>query len=88
MLIVDIKRPILDWNSEIEVLKQNGNKIFQYVWTIIVVIILMYIKGTFEDMNLYIGMLATFAIFGILLFIADTYVRKQIKKNKLFKNII
>lgn len=88
MLIVDIKRPILNWNAEIDVFKQNGNKIFQYVWTIIVVVILMYIKRAFKDLNLYIGIFSTLAIFAILLFVVDTYVRKQIKNNKLFKNII
>ena len=88
MLIIDIKRPIMNWNSEIEVLKQNGNKIFQYVWTIIVVLLLMYIYRIFKDLNIYIGILATFITFIILLFSADIYVRKQIKRNKLFKNII
>ncbi len=88
MLIVDIKRPILDWNAEIEVLKQNGNKIFQYVWTIIIVILLLYITKIFKDVNLYIAIFGTFIIFGILLLIVDTYVRKQINKNKLFKKII
>lgn len=88
MLIVDIKRPILDWDTEIEVLKQNGNKIFQYVWTIIVVILLMYIAKAFKNINLYLAVLITFLIFAILLFIADKYVRVQIKRNKLFKNVI
>ena len=88
MLIVDIKRPILNWNSEIDVFKQNGNKIFQYVWTIIVVVILMYITRAFKDLDLYLGIFVTFIIFVSLLVIVDIFVRKQIKKNKLFKNII
>ena len=88
MLIVDIKRPILDWKAEIDVFKQNENKIFQYVWTITVVVLLMYIKRAFENLNLYIGILATFMIFLVILCIINIYVKKQIKKNKLFKNII
>ena len=88
MLIVDIKRPILNWKAEIDVFKQNGNKIFQYVWTIIVVVLLMYIKNIFKNLNIYIAILGTFIIFFIILFIINIYVTNQIKKNKLFKNII
>lgn len=88
MLIVDIKRPILNWKAEIDVFKQNGNKIFQYVWTIIVVVLLMYIKNIFKNLNMYIAILGTFIIFFIILFIINIYVTNQIKKNKLFKNII
>ena len=88
MLIVDIKRPILDWKAEIDVFKQNQNKIFQYVWTIIVVVLVLYIKRAFENLNLYIGMLVTFIIFTTILLIINKYVKKQITKNKLFKNII
>ncbi len=88
MLIVDVKRPILNWNSEMEVIKQNGNKIFQYVWTIIVVLLLMYIYNIFENVNLYMGIFITLIIFTVLLLIVNIYVKRQIKKNKLFKNII
>ena len=88
MLIVDIKRPILNWKAEVEVFKQNGNKIFQYVWTIAVVVILMYIRKACETVNLYIGFLAIFVVFVLILFIVDKYVRKGIKNNKLFKNVI
>lgn len=88
MLILDIKRPILDWKAEIDIFKQNENKIFQYVWTIAVVVILMYIKRAFRDFNLYLGILFTFIIFLIILLIINIYVKKQIKKNKLFKKII
>lgn len=88
MLIVDIKRPTLNWSAEIDVFKQNGNKVFQYVWTIAVVVILMYIRKACETVNLYIGFLAIFVVFALILFIVDRYVRKGIKNNKLFKNVI
>lgn len=88
MLIVDIKRPTLNWSAEIDVFKQNGNKVFQYVWTITVVVILMYIRKACETVNLYIGFLAIFVVFALILFIVDRYVRKGIKNNKLFKNVI
>lgn len=87
MLIVDIKRPKLDWKAEIDVFKQNENKIFQYVWTITVVVLLMYIKNVFENINLYIAILATFIIFTVIFIIINIYIKKQINKNKLFKKI-
>ena len=88
MLIVDIKRPKLDWKAEIDVFRQNENKIFQYVWTITVVVLLMYIRRLFENVNLYIAILATFIIFTVIFIIINIYVKKQINKNKLFKKII
>ncbi len=86
MLIVDIKRPIMNWNTEMEVLKQNGNKIFQYVWTIVVVLILMYAYNILK--NTYMLMLILFILFTGVWMILDKYVKIQNKKNKLFKNII
>ena len=88
MLIVDIKRPKLNWKAEMDIFRQNENKIFQYVWTITVVVILMYIKRLFENINLYIAILATFIIFTVIFIIINIYVKKQINKNKLFKKII
>ena len=88
MLIVDIKRPKLNWKAEIDVFRQNENKIFQYVWTITVVVLLMYIKRLFENINLYIAILATFIIFTVIFIIINIYVKKQINKNKLFKKVI
>ena len=88
MMIVDIKRPNLDWNAEIEVIKQNENKLFQYVWSIVTVVILMYTKNLFADnFNLYIAYLVLFTIFTILLILVNVYVKKQIDKNKLFNKI-
>lgn len=88
MLIVDIKRPKLDWKAEIDVFRQNENKIFQYVWTITVVVLLMYIRRLFENVNLYIAILATFIIFTVIFIIINIYVKKHINKNKLFKKVI
>lgn len=88
MLIVDIKRPIINWNTEIEVLKQNENKIFQYVWTIVIVLLLMYGYNVFENINIKIVMLILLIFFMVLLILLNIYVKKQIKKNKLFKKII
>ena len=88
MLVVDLKRPILDWKTEMDVFKQNGNKIFQYVWTIVVILLLMYIRKLCEDFNIYIGVSAIGIVFLMILIIINIIVKKQIKEHKLFKNII
>ena len=78
----------MNWNTEIEVLKQNGNKVFQYVWTIVVILSLMYSYNIFENVNIYIAILILSILFTLVLWIFNIYVKKQIKNNKLFKNII
>lgn len=88
MLVVDLKRPILDWKTEMDVFKQNGNKIFQYVWTIAVILLLMYIRKLCEDFNIYIGVSAIGIVFLMIWIIINIIVKKQIKEHKLFKNII
>lgn len=88
MLVVDIKRPILNWDNEMEVFKQNGNKLFQYVFTISVVLILMYIVNIFKEINLLLSQGVIFIIFSMMLFLLDKYVQKQLKQHKLLNKII
>ncbi|MCF0125892.1 MAG: hypothetical protein HUJ68_09120 [Clostridia bacterium] len=52
MLIVDIKRPILNWESEHEITKNNPNKIFQYFFMIAMIIIFMYFAKVLRDINI------------------------------------
>lgn len=85
MLIVDLKKPNLDWTSEASALKDNGNKLYQYVTTIIIVLLLTYLAQVFEKINIMISLLAIFIFFFIILFIINTYIKKRI--NKLFSKI-
>ena len=87
MLIVDLKRPFLNWNTEYEVIKQNGNKLFQYVYTIMIVLLLMYFINVLDTINFNIALIIITSILTMLIIITDRYVRNQIKKNKLFNKI-
>ena len=87
MLIVDLKRPFLNWNTEYEVIKQNGNKLFQYVYTIVMVLLLMYFINIFDEINFKIAIVSITCVLVLLISIIDKYVRIQIKKNKLFNKI-
>ncbi len=87
MLIIDLKRPILNWKNEYEVLKQNSNKFFHYVYTIATVLVLMYLISIFKTINFNIAIIGVTSIFTILLLIVNQYVKIQIRKNKLFEKV-
>lgn len=87
MLIIDLKRPILNWENEYEVLKQNSNKFFHYVYTIAIVLLLMYLISILKTINFNIAIIGVTLIFMILLLIINQYVKVQIRKNKLFEKI-
>lgn len=86
MIIVDLKKPKLDWNSEYTVVKQNMNLIWPMILgvaNITIIGVLSYILGSFMNSYIIIGLL-------ILIYLGLTMlVRKYIEKNidKLFRKI-
>lgn len=85
MVITDLKRPNLNWDSEYTVMKQNNNKLFQYVLTIAIIVILSYISKVCVNFNFNISLMAIMIIFAVILIIIDKYVKINIVS--LFKNI-
>ena len=85
MVIVDLKKGNMDWNSEYEVVKQNSNKLYQYVLTIIIVLLLNYFSKIFSDINLNFACILILVILLIILIILNKTIK--IIKNKLFKKI-
>ena len=79
MLIVDLKRPYLNWNSEHSVLKRNDNKSFQYALTIIMILIYLYLSNIFKDVNVRLTLVIEIFIFMILFLIIDRIVKKKSK---------
>lgn len=86
MLIVDLRRPNLDWSTEYTVVKKSDNKFFQYAFMIINVLFLMYIAKIFKDINVLVVLLAEIIIFTLLFVILDRCIKKW--QNKLFNKII
>ena len=86
MLIVDLRRPNLDWNTEYSVVKKSDNKLFQYALMIVNVIFLMYIASVLEGVNILIALIAETIIFAIIFIIMDRCIKKW--QNKLFNKII
>lgn len=85
MLIVDLRRPNLNWNSEMAVIKKSENKIFQYGFMIGMILILMYLTKLLETLNLKLAMLIEILIFGIAFILIDRIVKK--KSTKIFNKI-
>lgn len=89
MVLADCKKPNLTWNNEMEVVKQNNNKLFQYVVTIGEILIIMYLSSVLTEINMgimksiLIIMLVQIIIFAII----NTIVLKLYKKQKLFNKI-
>lgn len=86
MLIVDLRRPNLDWDTEYSVVKKSDNKLFQYALMIVNVIFLMYIASVLEDINILIALIIEIIIFAIIFIIIDRCIKKW--QNKLFNKII
>ena len=85
MLIVDLKKPNLDWITETSVLKDNRNKLYQYVLTILIVLTLLYFTKIFNNIDIKLSVSIISIIFIVTLIIILLYIKRNI--NKLFKNI-
>lgn len=86
MLIVDLLKPKLDWNTEYAVLKQNNNKIFQYVFTVFIILLLVYLNKVLNGVNLGTSILVTGIVFTVIIIVINIF--GKIKQNKLFEKII
>lgn len=86
MLIVDLRRPNLNWDSEYAVVKRSDNKIFQYALMIVNVLTLLYIGSILKNIDLMIGLTIELSFFTIIFIIIDRCVKKW--ERKLFEKII
>ena len=85
MLIVDLIRPKLEWDTEYEVFKQNNNKIFQYAFSVIIILFLMYFNNIFKDVEINTALMIT-ALILLILIILILFIVKKIE-NKLLNKI-
>lgn len=80
MLVVDLRRPILDWDSEYQITKNNPNKIFQYVFMIIMVLALMYLAKILRELSVILSLGIQLLIFMFVFVIINILIKKNIKK--------
>lgn len=86
MLLVDLRRPNLDWDTQYSVVKKSENKVFQYAFMIANILFLMYLARILKNTNILIALLGEFAIYIILFIILDRGIKKW--QSKLFDKII
>lgn len=80
MLVVDLRRPILDWDSEYQITKNNPNKIFQYGFMIIMVLVLMYLAKILGGLNVIFSLGIQLLIFMTAFVIINILIKKNIEK--------
>ena len=86
MLIVDLKRPKLNWDSEYAVAKQNLNLVFPVILSMIDIIIMIILVALLKDINVYVGLTILGVIFAIVTFISNRYLHNN--QDKLAEKII
>ena len=77
MIIVDLKKPKLEWNSEYAVVKQNLNLVFPVILSMINIAIIVILGILLNSLNVYIGLIITGAIFGVVTYITNRYLYKN-----------
>ena len=85
LIIKNLKNPNLDWVTETSALKDNKNRMFQYIITIISILLLIYFTRIFEDINIIISLVSITAFYLIIIILIKLYIKKNI--NKLFSKI-
>lgn len=85
LIIKNLKNPNLDWVTETSALKDNKNRMFQYIITIISILLLIYFTRIFEDTNIIISLVSITAFYLIIIILIKLYIKKNI--NKLFSKI-
>lgn len=85
MTVVDLRKSNLNWITETSAIKDNGNKLYQYVTTIVIILLLMYLTKIFKDVNIVKSFSIIIIILLIILFIINIFIKNNIIK--LFKKI-
>ena len=85
LCLIDLIMPKLKWDSEYEILKNNKNKLLQYVLIIFNILFLIFVKDLFEkhNLNISLGVFAGMLVFIIVIF--NVLICKY--KNKLYRKI-
>ena len=85
LILVDIKKPKLDWNSEYTVVKQNMNLMWPMIFGLSNIMIIFAYASLFPIRNSYIIIGSLIIIYVVVTVIVRKYIQKNI--NKLFEKI-
>lgn len=85
MVLLDLKKPNLNWTNEASLAKDSGNKLYQYVLTIITLLILSYFSRILDGVN-FVPSIIIINIILILFYLGlNIFINKKI--NKIFNKI-
>lgn len=85
LLLLDLKKPIINWNEESLVVKDNERKIWPYCLAVLNFLILIYFTKIFKDISFIYSSLIMMLVILLILLVLNIYIKKNI--NKIFKNI-
>ena len=85
LCLTDLLMPRLEWDAEYEILKNNKNKLLQYVLIIFNILFLVFINNLFKKHNFDISLVVFAFLLIFILIIFNVIISKY--KNKLFKKI-
>lgn len=86
MLIVDLKRPKLNWDSEYAVAKQNMNLIFPVLLSMVNIVVIALMVYLFKDINVYLGLAVLGCLFMVVTFMVNKYL--YVNQNELADKIV
>lgn len=86
LLLLDLLRPNLNYEDEITVIKQNDNKLFQYILTVGLCLIIWYLNEVTKEIDFNVAILVEIITFSIIVIVMEIFINKKAKK--LFKKII
>ena len=85
MLLIDLINPNLNWDAEHEINKNNKNKIFQYAFTIYMIVFITYLSKILDNINIIMSYLVFADCLILTIFIINFVTKLMIKK--LFNRI-
>ena len=85
LVLIDLINPKINWESQYELLKNNHNKLLQYVLIVLNILFLIYIKNIFEETELNLAISILLLILILFFIIINLIINKY--KNKIFRKI-
>ena len=85
LLLVDFYKPNLDWISKESIFKDNGKKLFKYVFLIIIFLVFSYFAKIFKDINYLTSMIIINSLLLIFFIMLKIIIKKNI--NKIYKKV-
>lgn len=85
LCLIDLLMPKLEWDAEYDILKNNKNKLFQYVLIILNILLLVFVNDAFKKHSLDKS-LAFFASVLIIIFVVFNILLKKYQ-TRLFNKI-